>query len=156
MYVKGVLCLRISAKGRYALASTISLAELYKSGEFISLITLSEKLGISKIYLEQVFSLLKHGDIVNSVKGSKGGYQLSRMPKEITVMDVLITTELSLFEPTSETVNEKAPEIDDTIREDVFDVLDNVVKATLREITLADLLERVQKRKGIEGLMYYI
>ncbi len=148
--------MRISAKGRYALASTISLAELYKSGEFISLITLSEKLGISKIYLEQVFSLLKHGDIVNSVKGSKGGYQLSRMPKEITVMDVLITTELSLFEPTSETVNEKAPEIDDTIREDVFDVLDNVVKATLREITLADLLERVQKRKGIEGLMYYI
>lgn len=148
--------MRISAKGRYALASTISLAELYKSGEFISLITLSEKLGISKIYLEQVFSLLKHGDIVTSVKGSKGGYQLSRIPKEITVMDVLITTELSLFEPAAETVNEKASEIDDTIREDVFDVLDNVVKTTLSEITLDDLLEGTQKRKGIEGLMYYI
>ena len=148
--------MRISAKGRYALASTISLAELYKSGEFISLITLSEKLGISKIYLEQVFSLLKHGDIVTSVKGSKGGYQLSRIPKEITVMDVLITTELSLFKPAAETVNEKASEIDDTIREDVFDVLDNVVKTTLSEITLDDLLEGTQKRKGIEGLMYYI
>ena len=156
MYVKGVLCLRISAKGRYAIASTISLAELYKIGEYISLITLSEKLGISKIYLEQVFSLLKHGDIVISVKGSKGGYQLSRMPMEITVMDILMTTELSLFEPAAETVNEKAPEIDDTIRDDVFAVLDDVVKTTLSEITLADLLEGAQKRKGIEGLMYYI
>lgn len=148
--------MRISAKGRYALASTISLAELYESGEYTSLITLSEKLGISKIYLEQVFSLLKHGDIVASVKGSKGGYQLSRMPQEITVMDVLMTTELSMFEPSAETVNEKAPEIDDTIREDVFDILDNAVKRTLSEITLADLLKGAQKRKGIEGLMYYI
>ena len=90
--------MRISAKGRYALASTISLAQDYAKGEYTTVLSISEKLGISKIYLEQVFSLLKRGGIVNSVKGSQGGYQLARMPQQITLYDVLSAVELSLFE----------------------------------------------------------
>lgn len=148
--------MKISAKGRYALAATISLAESYKSGEYISLITLSEQLGISKIYLEQVFSQLKRGEIVNSIKGTKGGYQLSRTPEEISVMDILSTTEQSLFEPTEETICEKAPEIEEAIRENVFTVLDHAVKNLLGEITLADLLAESQKLRGEQALMYYI
>ena len=81
--------MRISAKGRYALAAVISMAQQYHSGEFITLISISEKLGISKIYLEQVFSLLKRGELVTSVKGAQGGYQLARIPRQISALDVL-------------------------------------------------------------------
>ena len=41
--------MRISAKGRYALAAAINMAENYSSGECITVISISEKLGISKI-----------------------------------------------------------------------------------------------------------
>ncbi|HPF87499.1 MAG TPA: Rrf2 family transcriptional regulator, partial [Candidatus Limiplasma sp.] len=70
--------MRISARGRYALAATASMAARYATGENITVASLAERLGISKIYLEQVFSLLKKADIVASHKGAQGGYRLSR------------------------------------------------------------------------------
>lgn len=148
--------MRISAKGRYGLAAAVSMAENYNSGEYITVISISEKLGISKIYLEQVFSLLKRGGIVNSVKGAQGGYQLARNPRQITVYDVLTAVELSLFEPVEETVQSKAPEIEAAMRTAVFDAIDGAVKSTLENITLADLVTEVEKQKADQGFMFFI
>lgn len=148
--------MRISAKGRYALAAMISIAYNYSHGEYTTVISISEKLGISKIYLEQIFSLLKRGGIVNSVKGAQGGYQLTRMPKQITVFNVLSAVELSFFEPTEETVPGKAPEIEAAMRLSAFDVLDNAVKTTLEQITLYDLVNEAEKHKTEHGFMFYI
>ena len=47
--------MKISAKGRYGLAAMTYLARNYEAGTPITIISISEKLGISKIYLEQVF-----------------------------------------------------------------------------------------------------
>ncbi len=96
--------MRISAKGRYAIAATIYLAKRYANDEYITVISISEELDISKIYLEQVFSLLKQGDIVLSVKGSQGGYKLTRHPKHINVYEILSPIESALFEITKESV----------------------------------------------------
>jgi Rrf2 family protein len=148
--------MRISAKGRYALAAAINLAENYDSGECTTVISISEKLGISKIYLEQVFSLLKRGGIVISEKGAQGGYQLARMPRQITVLDVLSAIELSLFEQTEETVNAKAPEIESVMRAMVFDSIDGTVKEVLEKVTLEDLVSRIDEQKKDQGFMYFI
>ena len=43
--------MRISVKGRYALASVISMAEQYQHDEPVTVVSISERLGISKIYL---------------------------------------------------------------------------------------------------------
>ena len=101
--------MRISSKGRYALVSMIYMAESFDSGKFITVISISEKFGISKIYLEQVFALLKKGGLVTSVKGSQGGYQISRSAKQITAYDILSAIESTLFEGAEETVAESAP-----------------------------------------------
>lgn len=148
--------MRISSKGRYALAAVISMAENHNNGEFITVVSISEKLGISKIYLEQVFSLLKRGGIVISVKGAQGGYQLARMPRHITVLDVLSAVELSLFEPVGETVQAKAPEIDAAMQSSVFDAIDDAVRNTLEKITLLDLVNETEKHKTDQGLMFFI
>ena len=91
--------MRISAKGRYALSAAICLARQYADNAYVSVISVSEKIGVSKIYLEQVFSLLKRGGVVTETKGTKGGYQLTRKPEKITAMDILSAIELPLFEP---------------------------------------------------------
>jgi Rrf2 family protein len=148
--------MRISAKGRYALAATISMAESYGGGAYITVISISEKLGISKIYLEQVFSLLKRGGIVHSIKGAQGGYQLSRAPGQITALEVLRAIELSLFEPAEETVKNKAPAIEAALGLYAFAALDAAVKDALERVTLEDLLAKAVEYKGEQGFMYYI
>ena len=148
--------MRISAKGRYALAAMISLASDYDTEEHTSIINISEKLGISKIYLEQVFSLLKRGDLVNSVKGAQGGYYLTRTPQKITALDILAAVEISFFENAGETVGKKAPEIEAALRLSVFDVIDDAIRNSLQIITLAQLANEVEKHKTNQGYMFFI
>ena len=148
--------MRMSAKGRYALASVIHMAQQQHSGESITLISISERLGISKIYLEQVFSLLKRGELVTSVKGAQGGYLLSAAPGQITVLDVLTAVETGLFDKTEDTVAEKAPEIEFAMRECAFQALDDAVSASLSQVTLEDLVLASEKHKGENAAMYYI
>ncbi len=147
--------MRISAKGRYALASVIHMAQ-QQFGDSITLISISESLGISKIYLEQVFALLKRGELVTSVKGAQGGYQLARMPRQMTVLDVLTAVETTLFDKTEDTVFEKAPEIEYAMRLSAFQPLDDAVADALGKVTLEDLVLAAEKQKGDHAAMYYI
>ncbi len=148
--------MRISAKARYALASMIHLGQNYNNGENVTVVSISERLGISKIYLEQVFSLLKRGSLVNSVKGAQGGYQLTRAPQKITVLEIMFAVEVSLFEQTETTVPEKAPEVDKAMVHLIFQSLDSVVRNRLQKITLADLVTEVEHSKSDQALMYFI
>jgi Rrf2 family protein len=147
--------MRISAKGRYALAAMIDMAQ-GSPEQYIAVISIAERLGISKIYLEQVFSLLKKGGLVSSVKGSQGGYQLARPPMQITAFDILSEVETSLFEKADDTVNEKAPEIDVTLKQIIFDRLDTEVEAVLKSITLYELASQAQKHRAENGYMFFI
>jgi Rrf2 family protein len=148
--------MRISAKGRYALTAMIGLAQNYGTGEYTTVLSISERFGISKIYLEQVFSLLKRSGIVNSVKGAAGGYQLERAPKAITLYDILTAVELSLFEQNDATVPQTAPEIEKTLAQAVYDKLDSTLRTTMLEITLEQLVQEAEKHKSDDGLMFYI
>jgi Rrf2 family protein len=152
----GASRIRISAKGRYALAATVSLAQSYTSGDYITVISISEKLGISKIYLEQVFALLKRGGVVSSVKGAQGGYQLSRMPQKITVYDVLSAVETSLFEENDATIEKKAPDIEMAVRQLVYGRLDESVRGALGKVTLYDLTAEAEKYRPDDNFMFYI
>ncbi len=148
--------MRISVKGRYALASMITIAENYRKEQYESIVNISGKLGISKIYLEQVFTLLKKAKLVRSVKGAQGGYILTRSPDKITAYDILSATELSLFEPTEGTVTDAAPEIEASMKNLVFYKLDKTLAEKLKSVTLDDLLLEAKRNKKGQELMFYI
>ena len=147
--------MKISAKGRYGLAAMIVLARSYESSSPVTIISISEHLGISKIYLEQVFSLLKRSKLVNSIKGSQGGYQLSRHPREITAYEILSSIEISLIEKTG-TVSEKMDQLNHVLSHNVFDALDKSIYETLHAITLEELLTALNHEESNENLMYFI
>ncbi len=148
--------MRISSKGRYALVSMINMAAHFDSGKFITVISISEKFGFSKIYLEQVFALLKKGGLVTSVKGSQGGYQISRLPSEITVFDILSSIENILFEKAEETVSESAPAYEKALHSLVFNALDEDIKKSLSCVTLENLVKEADKNTSDQSIMYYI
>lgn len=147
--------MKISAKGRYGLAAMTYLARNFASGSPITIISISEKLGISKIYLEQVFSLLKRAQLVNSIKGSQGGYQLAREPREISAYDILSSIELSLMEKVSPAA-EKMPALDRALAAKVFTPLDDQIKDTLSSVSLDDILTAIEAEKDTDSLMYFI
>jgi Rrf2 family protein len=148
--------MRLSAKARYGLAAIISMAEGRYTDETITVISLSEKLKISKIYLEQIFSLLKRGGVVVSTKGAQGGYRLARDAADITAFDVLSSIETSLFERTEESVTEGDKEIEKVMRETVFEVLDRSLENILKGISLEDMANQVANNKNGENYMYYL
>jgi Rrf2 family iron-sulfur cluster assembly transcriptional regulator len=55
----------------------------------VSLADISERQGISLSYLEQLFAKLRRGNLVSSVRGPGGGYQLSREMQGIKVAQVV-------------------------------------------------------------------
>ncbi len=148
--------MRISSKGRYGLAAMISVAQLGSTGEFVTVISIAEKLGISKIYLEQVFSLLKRSKLVTSIKGSQGGYQLSKPSEKITVLEILQAVEISLFEKTDRSVSDEAIEIESSLKNLIWDNLDNAIVTALVKVTLGDLVAEADKAKNGEEFMFYI
>ena len=148
--------MRISAKGRYALAAMIDIARHAVEGECITVISIAERLGISKIYLEQVFSLLKKGGLVNSIKGAQGGYQLAQSPAQITALDILSQVESTLFERSDDTVLDKVPYVDAAMRVAVFDSLDQAIESTLKQVTLQDLVNESEKQNTENDYMFFI
>lgn len=148
--------MRISSKGRYGLAAMVCMAEGYGSDTCITIISLSKRLGISKIYLEQVFSLLKWAGLVLAIKGAQGGYKLSRPPREISVYEILRALEQSIFEKTAESVTLKAENIEKAMQKSVFSALDAAVESTLRSITLLDLQTEAEKQQPESCYMFYI
>lgn len=148
--------MKISAKGRYGLAAMTYLAQHDATDVPVTIISISEKLGISKIYLEQVFSLLKRSHLVNSIKGSQGGYQLARRPATITAYDILSCIELTLMEKAAPAAPDKMPALDRAIESRVYAPLDENIKKTLESVTLEDILTTVAEETSAENLMYFI
>lgn len=148
--------MRISSKGRYGLAAMISMAQYYTSDECITIISISERLGISKIYLEQVFALLKRAGLVFAAKGAQGGYKLAKPPQAINIYEILKALEQSLFEKTDESVAKQANEIEQAMQQLVFDDIDRAIAAALEKITLFDLVNEAERQKQSSSFMFYI
>lgn len=148
--------MRISAKGRYGLCSMVYLAQNAGTSGCINLLKISEDLGISKIYLEQVFSLLKKAGLVLSIKGASGGYQLSRNADAITAFDILNAIEITLFEAVETSTSKQAGYIEDTLQSILWKELDHTVISFLSGITLEKLSNESLKRKKGMDFMYFI
>lgn len=148
--------MKISSKARYGLASMIYMAKNSSSNECITIINIANSLKISKIYLEQVFSLLKRANLVISIKGAQGGYQLARSIDSITAKDIIGAIELSLFDKTDTTVLESSEEIEKAMEYLVWNKLDEDISKRLSSITLRDLVEEADKFNNPMNTMFYI
>lgn len=78
--------MKLSTRSRYGLRVCFLLGV---AGGTVSLSKLSEQSELSYKYLEQLMMKLKKSAIVDGVRGSIGGYFLSKKPSEITVADIL-------------------------------------------------------------------
>jgi len=134
--------MKISTKGRYALRMLLDLAE-HKDDGFVSLKEIAERQNISKLYLEQIVSLLHTSNILRANRGKLGGYMLAKDPSKCTVGQVLRITEGNLA-PVSclESEINVCDRIGFCKTLPLWTGLNRVINEYLNGVTLQDILEQ--------------
>ena len=84
--------MRLTTKGRFAVTAMIDLALRQDKGP-VTLAGISQRQEISLSYLEQLFGKLRRHEIVESVRGPGGGYNLARRAEDVTVADIIIAVD---------------------------------------------------------------
>ena len=136
----------ISTKGRYALKAVFEIA-ISDNTSPLPLSVISERTDLSELYLEQIFSVLKKKGIVKSLRGSQGGYFLTKEPKDISVGEIIkaLEGELSPSKCVEDdgycNMLDRCPTymIWDNIKKAIDDVVDNT--------TVADMIEEYNKKR---------
>jgi Rrf2 family protein len=88
---------RITTWAEYGLICSLHLARRADDGPVTGReIAARERLPAD--YVEQILLRLRRAEIVRSVRGARGGYQLARSSDRISVRDVIAASELATFE----------------------------------------------------------
>ena len=86
--------MKISTKGIYALEAMIELAS--RNTACVSIRDIAAARNCSVKYLEQIFKQLKKAQLLISIRGKDGGYQIAKDPEEITAKDIILAVEEKL------------------------------------------------------------
>lgn len=87
--------MKISTKGRYGLRMMIDIAMNQNEGP-VSVRDIARRQSLSDKYLEQIITQANKAGLLKSIRGAGGGYQLSRLAKDISVGEILRAMEGSL------------------------------------------------------------
>ncbi len=133
--------MKISTKGRYALRLMVDLASNTTAG-CIPIRAIAMRQDISEKYLEQIITGLNRAGLVKSVRGSNGGYTLTRSPEEYTVGEILRVTEGSLAPVACVEEDGCCQRIETCVTAYVWEQLYEAVNQVVNRITLADLVAK--------------
>ncbi len=82
----------LTTKGIYGLVAMYELSK-QNGREPIQIKTISQKTSIPYNYLEQLLNTLKKAGFIESLRGAKGGYLLTKKIENIKVYDILVALE---------------------------------------------------------------
>src|SRR5581483_876777 len=147
--------MRVSAKGEYAIRAVLDLAIHHGQG-LIPIQEVARRQGIPQRYLEQVLLLLKRAGLLDSKRGSTGGYQLARPPAGISVGEVLRAVEgrVTALEVAGSTTGDGRASVADL--SPLWGEIAGAVAGVIDRTTFGDLAERVRARQSPERAVYHI
>jgi Rrf2 family protein len=143
--------LAFSAKTGYGLVSLMELAAIHSRGGVLQVAEIAQRQGIPDRYLEQMLTSLRRGQILRSIRGPKGGYQLARPPAEVSVAEVVNCLE---GEASSRSSSARATAEFEVLGQ-LAARLDGDRQQVLAETTLQELLDQ-RNRLDQSQVMYFI
>ncbi len=137
--------MKLTTKGRYAVMAMADLA-LFKDNGPTSLTDISLRQNISLAYLEQIFIKLKNNNLVKSVRGAKGGYELEIPPEEIKISNIISAVDervktLNCKKESKKGCNHKSTKC---ITHNLWDELDQHINNFFERVKLQDLVKNNQ------------
>lgn len=132
--------MRLTTKGRYAVTAMLDVA-IHAGADPICLSDISRRQTISLSYLEQLFSKLRQGDLVESIRGPGGGYRLSRPSADIYVSEIVDAVNESV-DATSCKGNGDCQQGEMCLTHHLWEDLSARIHDFLSDISLESLIER--------------
>lgn len=87
----------LSSSCKYAIRAVTYIASKSKNNEKIGIKQISEDLNLPTPFLAKILQLLARQKILSSSKGPHGGFSLMKDPKNITLLDIVLTIDGSGF-----------------------------------------------------------
>ena len=133
--------MRLTSKGRYAVSAMVDLVKNSDAGP-VTLASISERQFISLSYLEQLFRRLREENLVTSVRGPGGGYQLARPANEIVVSDVITAVNESIRTTMCEDADRGCHQGSRCDTHQLWNSLGRYIYRFLDSITLQDVVDK--------------
>ena len=132
---------KLTAKGRYAVTATAALAAR-GPGARVSLPELSREHGIPLAFLEQVMGKLRRAGLVESARGSAGGYSLAVDPAELHVSRVIEAVDIDIRAQgcTPDMKTACAGQGTKCLTHDLWHALEGHIGGFLASVTVADVV----------------
>ena len=146
--------MKIPTMLRYGVRMVVTLAQ---KGEVMSTAGLAKEMGVSPLYLRQLAPVLERAGIIEGFRGARGGYRLKVRPGEITLFEIIraFDEDFSLLDCIKST--NSCPRSPDCTTRYLWKDLSDVLKKTLQDMTLKQLMERKNKQDtGGNGWAEYI
>lgn len=131
--------MKLSTKSRYGLRMLIDICNQPKENP-TTLSSIAERQNVSVNYLEQVASELKRAGFIHSIKGSNGGYFLSKEADDIIVGNVLKIMEGDIRVTDDFPKDESI--LQQMIRHKVYDEINLKISNLVDSITIKDLVDK--------------
>lgn len=146
--------MKISTKGRYGLRILLDIA-LNGDGSPRLMRDIATSQGISEKYISRLIIDLRKAGLVESVRGSKGGYRLGRFPKDITLLEVVETMEgrINIVDCVG-TPNVCAKVSSCTVRK-IWSSLNEDIRKSLVSVTLQDIVDNHRHNRQDGALVEY-
>jgi Rrf2 family iron-sulfur cluster assembly transcriptional regulator len=140
--------MKLTSKGRYAVMALVDLAR-FNNINPVSLRDISLRQGISLDYLEQIFSKLRKKEIVQSVRGTQGGYILNKKTDEIKLSNIFDAVDekiktVQCKRESKKGCNGKATKC---LTHNLWDELENHINNFFSEKSLEDLVKDNAERR---------
>jgi Rrf2 family protein len=147
--------MRLSTTMRYGARAVVQIAAASPS-RAVSVCEISEKQGISRKYLEHILRTLKAAGLVQSVRGTSGGYRLARNPEQITLKDLFVCLVGSTAPVDCVDSPDKCCEHEICAMRDTWTQLRESIEGILERTTIQALLDRQASKASVTANMYYI
>jgi Rrf2 family iron-sulfur cluster assembly transcriptional regulator len=154
--------MRLSTKSRYGVRALFDIA-YHSEGLETQVKDISRRQGIPPRYLEQIFQKLRRSGIIGSKRGPSGGYFLNKKPEEITIGEVIRTTEGNIapvlcLDP--EDKSQPCGRSGECVTQVIWNEAGNRLKEYFDSITVKDLCQMARsmglKKELDQRFMYYI
>ena len=142
--------MRLTTKGRFAVTAMIDLA-LRQHGGPVTLAGISERQKISLSYLEQLFGKLRRRQLVSSVRGPGGGYNLAKPLEAVSVSDIIHAVDESLDATNCGGKGNCAEDLRPCMTHELWTSLNEKMFEYLNSVSLAELVAQQRERAGVPG-----
>ena len=134
--------MKLNTRSRYAVMALADIASFDEKNP-VSLRDISLRQNISLVYLEQIFSKLKKNNIVKSIRGTNGGYVLTKDPEQIKLANIFsaVDEKVKTVQCKKESKKGCNGKLTKCITHDLWDDLEMHINNFFEKKNLGDLLK---------------